>query len=116
MANSGLIISSLSFLNNLNLRIPRTSYQLNHRSKKEKSTIEKQASISPVFPQQPIKNFKPLQKEGKESRGVLGKWVYVIKKINYLNDMVSEINLLSFLSSSVFNIKNTNKIRSPASH
>lgn len=34
----------------------------------------------------------------------------------YLNNMIPEINLFSLLSSSVLNIKNTNKICSPASH
>lgn len=34
----------------------------------------------------------------------------------YLNDMVSEISLFSFFSSSVFDIKNANKISSPTSH
>ena len=40
--------------------VPCTSNELNDGSKQKESAIKCQTHVPPVFPKQPIKNFKPL--------------------------------------------------------
>ena len=91
-----------------------------------------------MFPQQPIKNFEPLQSmyvpNQKTIRHLSLSCLYmymynpgspaksceiaqlVVSTIYYLNDVISEINFLSFLSGSVLNIQNADEISRPTSH
>lgn len=45
----------------MDIVLPSTSNELNDRSKHEKCAVKCQTHVPPVFSQQPIKNFKPLQ-------------------------------------------------------
>ena len=116
--NGKFRVNSFLFVIIKQLKLENTSHKLSVESQIQKGekyswkTSQHFSSVSPATHQE----LQTTAERREIIKRRFGEMSICDQEINYLNDMVSEINLLSFLSSSVFNVKNTNKIRSPTSH
>jgi len=90
---------------------------LDNRSKKKKCAVEGQANVSPVLPEEPVKNLKPLKKlccvKQKHEKGKENSDLKSGRELN-LDDMVPEVEFFSLFSGSVFNVECANEVSSPA--